>query len=278
MKKVISLGAGVQSSTLFLLSCKGILPKADIAIFSDTGWEPPEVYEHLERLKEEGRKAGIPVVTVEKGNIKDEYLSAMESGAAFAAIPVYSKDKSGKVSIGRRQCTREYKITPIDKYLRYEVLGLRPRQHAPKDPVIELWIGISMDEIQRIKDPWNKWQTNVYPLCQWPPKKQYLEKSWTRNDCKIWLEKNYPEWKVPRSACIGCPFHNDHEWREIKKDPALWKEAVEFDKAIRVARKKEYTQFLHPSCMPLDEVDLSTDEDRGQMNLWDNECEGMCGL
>lgn len=31
-------------------------------------------------------------------------------------------------------------------------------------------------------------------------------------------------------------------------------------------------------CVPLDEVDLTTAEDRGQLTLWDNECEGMCGV
>ena len=34
---VLSLGAGVQSSTLLLMSCRGVLPKLDAAIFADTG-------------------------------------------------------------------------------------------------------------------------------------------------------------------------------------------------------------------------------------------------
>ena len=37
--------------------------------------------------------------------------------------------------------------------------------------------------------------------------------------------------------------------------------------------------FLHSSCKPLDEVDLRTDEEKGQLT-WDfmAECEGMCGV
>ncbi len=48
MLRVISLGVGVQSSTLLLMSLKGeILPRPDVAIFSDTQWEPAHVYEYL---------------------------------------------------------------------------------------------------------------------------------------------------------------------------------------------------------------------------------------
>jgi hypothetical protein len=38
---------------------------------------------------------------------------------------------------------------------------------------------------------------------------------------------------------------------------------------------------LHASLVPLDQVDLSTPEDHGQLSLLDGfgmECEGMCGI
>ena len=37
--RILSLGAGVQSSAVLLMSCDGVLPKLDCAIFADTGWE-----------------------------------------------------------------------------------------------------------------------------------------------------------------------------------------------------------------------------------------------
>ena len=37
---VISLGVGVQSSTMLLMAAKGELPNVDCAIFADTGYEP----------------------------------------------------------------------------------------------------------------------------------------------------------------------------------------------------------------------------------------------
>ena len=48
--RVLSLGAGVQSTTLLLMAVEGILPGLDCAIFADTGWEPARVYEHLDRV------------------------------------------------------------------------------------------------------------------------------------------------------------------------------------------------------------------------------------
>ena len=48
MKHVLSFGAGVQSTTLLLLSCDGLLPRLDHVIFADTQWEPQAVYRHLD--------------------------------------------------------------------------------------------------------------------------------------------------------------------------------------------------------------------------------------
>jgi hypothetical protein len=89
-------------------------------------------------------------------------------------------------------------------------------------------------------------------------------------------------WTAPKSSCIGCPFHSDSEWRRIKDNhPEAWAEAVEFDKLIRDGgslRGMRGQQFAHKSMKPLDEVDLSTDVERGQILLFNNECEGMCGV
>ena len=46
--RALSLGAGVQSTTLALMASHGeIGPMPDCAIFADTGWEPQAVYDHL---------------------------------------------------------------------------------------------------------------------------------------------------------------------------------------------------------------------------------------
>ena len=123
-----------------------------------------------------------------------------------------------------------------------------------------------------MKPPYNKWQVNVWPL---------IDANMSRADCERWLEA--AGWSAPKSACIGCPFHSDAGWRRIKDtDPEAWADAVAVDKMIRdggASRGMRGQQFAHRSLKPLDEVDLSTDLERGQGAFsFVNECEGMCGV
>tara|TARA_R100000458_G_C8261203_1_gene236688 strand:- start:877 stop:1719 length:843 start_codon:yes stop_codon:yes gene_type:complete len=279
IKRVLSLGAGVQSTALLLLSVRGELPKLDCAIFSDVGWEPPEVYSHLEWLKEEAATAGIPVVTVQNGNLRSDYLEGIQPGGPrFASLPVFTLSPEGKKGMVRRMCTSEYKIIPVERYIRREILGIAPRKHAPKYLVVEQWMGISVDEASRMKNSMAKWKVHVFPFCQYPAEYDYLGKSWRRSDCVEWLQENYPDRSVPRSACVGCPYHSNEEWLRIKQDPEQWADAVEFDAKIRKQRGLEGEAFLHRSCVPLDQVDLTPDTSKGQLPLWNDECDGMCGV
>lgn len=273
MMRILSLGAGVQSTTVLLMSLRGDLPKLDCAIFADTGWEPPAVYRHLEWLEEQARQADMPIHRVQRGNIRADGLEAANhglksKGERFASIPYYTRGSKGEMGKIQRQCTREYKIDPIEKKIR-ELLGLKYRQRWPIEATIELWMGISGDESRRARISDAKWKVHRFPLIFDIPMR--------RSDCLAWLEKHgYPQ--APRSACVGCPFHSDHEWRQIKADPELWADVTEFDAAIRDRGGMRGQLFLHRSCQPLIQVDLSTPEERGQLSLWNEECLGYCGV
>lgn len=139
--------------------------------------------------------------------------------------------------------------------------------------VVHQWIGISLDELRRAKSSRDAWSKNVYPL---------IERRMTRQACLHWIETNgYPT--PPRSACVFCPFHSDAEWRRLKLyEPDEFSKAVQFERDIQSAKKRsdnfDSIPFLHSSRKPLDEVDFKNDFDRGQLSLWDDECEGMCGV
>lgn len=271
--RVLNLGAGVQSTAVLLMSISGVLPRIDHAIFADTGWEPEAVYRHLDWLETKAAEAGIPIHRVTSGHIRDDALHSQVHGKAvdgvrFASMPLFTNDpETGSHGMIRRQCTREFKIAPIEKFIRRELLGLAYREHAPENAVCQVF-GISFDEWQRQRTPIEKWKSYDYPL---------VEKRITRAACLLWLEQQgYPT--PPRSACIGCPYHSDSEWREMKMTrPAEWKDAVEFDRAIRNCEGMRAETFLHRSCTPLSEIDFRTDVDRGQLLLWQDECDGMCG-
>jgi len=272
--RVLSCGAGVQSSALLLMSCMGKLPKLDYAVFADTGWEPAAVYKHLAWIKEHSEAHGIPFHIVGTRNIRDDNISASLGsarlrGERWTAMPLFTKSQDGTVGQVKRQCTSEYKIAPIERWLRRTVLGLAARQRAPKKPVVEHWLGISADEIRRCRMSPHKWAINCYPLIE------DFEPPMRRADCVRWYAENgFPS--PPRSACIGCPYKSDAEWRRLR-DEAEWASAVEFDKAIRNSGGMNRPCYLHRSCVPLDEVDLSTAEERGQGNLFESECSGLCG-
>jgi len=266
MKHIISLGAGVQSSTMALMAAKGeIKPMPDCAIFADTGWEPKRVYEWLDWL--EGQLP-FPVHRVSKGNIRDD-LAASLGSKRFASIPFFTESKNGG-GLMRRQCTNEYKVQPIIQKTR-ELLGLKHRQRAKGKVAVNMWIGISLDEIIRMKDNRETWITNRWPL---------IEQNMNRNDCLKWMEKNgYP--RPEKSSCVGCPYHDDKTWREMKLNrPDEWVDAVEIDDMIRGGvRGTKEKLYLHRSLQPLKEIDFRSLEDMGQQVLeFGDECEGMCGV
>ena len=140
-------------------------------------------------------------------------------------------------------------------------------------------MGITADEAHRAKTSPHPWKIHAFPFIDIPMGLDYLDKRWKRQDCINWLEEHYPDRVVPRSACIGCPYHSDKEWRRIKENPEEWADAVEYDKLTRTGgRGLKGTRFLHAKRIPLDQVDLRTDNEKGQPDLWGNECDGMCGM
>ena len=269
--RVISLGAGVQSTTMALMAAHGLLgPMPDCAIFADTGFEPAATYDAL-RWVMSGNVLPFPVHVVTRGNLKDDCLANVrgeQKTGKRTTIPAFAVGKDGLAGPLMRHCTSDYKIAPIQQKLR-EMLGYAPRQRIPKNSV-EVWLGISTDEASRIKPAQVKWQSNYWPL---------IDAGMSRRDCLDWLDSNgYP--RPPKSACIFCPYHNNAMWRDMRdNDPASWDEAVKFDADFRGGFEGGKSEiFLHRSLRPLDEVDLDTAEDRGQLNFFVNECEGMCGV
>lgn len=252
--RVLSLGAGVQSSTLLLMAVHGEL-ELDRAIFADTQWEPKAVYDWLETLIPLAEKAGIPVDVVTAGSLREVITS--QGDRRFASIPLHVLNLDGQPGMLRRQCTDNYKLRPIRRRLR--ALG------ATRENPITIAIGISWDEFQRMRDSDIRYATHEYPL---------IERRMTRRDCVSWLTRHgYPE--APKSACIGCPFMDNRRWRELRNNrPDEWADAVAVDAAIRHNHRIRGEAYLHRSLVPLPMVDLSTPQDHGQLDFL-GECDGF---
>lgn len=239
--RILSLGAGWQSTVLHLMAADGTLPPVDYSIFADTRWEPQGVYEHLKRLE---TAAGIPVLRVSKGDIRAE---AIDPAHRFASIPYFIRHADGSLGMGRRQCTHEYKLAEINRELR-RLLGAKPPafRSVPKGRVAEVQVGFTIDEIGRVNDRSPRYIRLRYPL---------IELGMTRPDCRRWLVGR--GWtSVGKSSCIGCPYLSDEEWRDMRDHrPDEWADACAFDEAIRGGGANPLpagsSAYLHRSCVPL---------------------------
>ncbi len=275
---ILNLGAGVQSTALYLMFMRGeVKPQIDFAIFADTQDEPKAVYKHLEWLQSLN---GPPILVRTKGKLSDDLMRGQNStGQRFASIPAYTLRPDGTEGKVRRQCSMEYKVEVIQRVIRREVCGAAPGR-SPKDVIVHQYFGISLDESGRAtrisRASRAKYLKVSFPL---------LDAFMTRANCLTYLADKVPH-ETPRSACVYCPFHSDHEWdRQRREDPEAWARSVEIDKALRIKgnvvnRKLDQELFLHRSCVPLDLVQLDTKPDPRKAQLainFSSECLGVCG-
>lgn len=299
--RILSLGAGVQSTTLLLMALEGILPRLDYAIFADTGWEPRSVYEHLDRVTaraHEDEAAGFPVIRVRKGDLRADVLNLDK----MSAIPAYTMRADGHKGMQSRKCTQKYKLTPIRTMVR-SLLGAetfshecpycegggvrvapwraKRGDHTPGPCSVcdgtgtisrtgqpsggkwaEQWVGFSTDEIGRVSSIDTRYSRARYPL---------LELGMSREQCIAWLRSR--GWtSVAKSACIGCPYHGNRTWRQMRdNDPASWRDAVQFDQEYRSGAGLESQRFLHITCKPLDQapIDRIRPSEHQQLDILD---------
>lgn len=327
--RVLSLGAGVQSSTLALMSARGELPVVNCAIFADTQGEPQAVYDYLGWLES---VLPFPVYRVTKGNLWESASTPQrtrdgERSYISTGIPVYTVEglRKGK---GKRQCTRTFKVEPVTRRVRELVgpeaaaewrsahkddrralanyhahMAIMRRQEKAKRPdvpgaklplyyapipypqdaydrlqshaLVEMWIGISYDEVDRMKPSRAPWIRAAWPL---------VDAGMTRADCLAWMaQHDYPE--PPRSACVFCPFRDDDSWLALsaaERDDAAAKEQQLQAAYARTSFRA--VPFLHDSRVPLPLVKFQPGRPnmlRDQLTLtskFRNECEGMCGV
>lgn len=299
---IISLGAGVQSSTMAMMAAAGeIKPMPTAAIFADTQAEPAAVYAWLTWLE---TQLPFPVYRVTAGSLLHEATrlhTSQKSGNVYSRplIPAFvAKEGGGRALLGRR-CTSEFKVRAIFKCQRRLAAGaIRTWREANRDdlrtlddserpdptlfrqvqasaPIVS-WIGISADEVERMKPSREPWSRNIWPL---------VDLGMSRKDCIAWmLAKGYPE--PPRSACGICPFHSDDEWaRQKEEDPAEFARSVAFELELQRSlaantgtAKLGGVAYLHSSMRPLSEVVFEARPSHQQVSLFGAECEGLCGV
>lgn len=231
--KILSFGAGMQSTALALMSCENavaaepsfpLVPVYDIVVFCDLGLEPPWVHHQMEFTRRACEKAGIRFEVLEA----PLYTDFMENFGVrrTISIPWWTLRGDGHKSKMPRNCTIDYKIELISKFIRWDVLGYRKGQRLRPEDVKahEMHMGFSAEEANRCKENPNKLFVNHFPL---------VEMGLTRADNYAYI-KDVWGLETKASACAFCPFHRNYFFQYLKEqEPRLYAKVVEVDELLR---------------------------------------------
>jgi len=262
---VLSLGWGVQSFTLAAMAALDEIEKPDLVVFADTTHENASAYELADKFTPWLGERGITVDTVQAESTKPVLVTS--GGVRKVVIPAFSKElKTGAISQINRNCTGDWKISPVRK-----LVSAKLKEHGLKKTpdVAEMWLGITTDEWQRMRDADVKWVKNRFPL---------IERRMSRMDCITWLEsKDLP---VPdKSGCVFCPYMKSAYWKKSKSNQQSgdWQHAVDVDREIRSSPSyPEYERFVHRLAVPLNDA-VTIPEDFGASQSSFDECDsGFC--
>lgn len=186
-----------------------------IYIFCDTGKEFPQMYEHIEKVREYLRKNYNKDITILRPKKPFEYWLTER-------VKTRGKNKGeigyGFPTSGARWCTDRLKVSIVEKYLN------RVGEY-------KLYIGIAYDEPERIK------QYN-YPLFDWKiTEKDALEYCYKRGFNWGGLYEIFN-----RVSCWLCPLQPLTALRKLWKHfPELWEELKELDSKSPGKFKSVYT-------------------------------------
>lgn len=263
---VLSMGWGVQTWTLAAMMALGEMPRTNYIVFADTHHEGQATYDFIRQWSPWLGEHGLSVVTVEADRtdvVRDDW------GRGAIMIPALTvAAATGEHGQVRRQCTHDWKVTPVRHFVRAE---MERRGLKPTPGIVEMQMGISWDEAAlRVKDSDVAYITNAYPL---------VERRIKRTDCLTWLEAHSLP-VPPKSACTFCPYKSVAAWRETKRRGGPdWQEAVEVDATIRGKRPQHGSLYVHPHRKPLVEA-VTIPEDYGaHQTTFDELCDGgVCGV
>lgn len=125
----------MQSTALALMACENaknpetpwpLVPVYDVVIFCDLGMEPPWVKNQVEFTRKACEWAGIKFVVLDSPLYSDFMQNFGERRTI--SIPWWTIREDGHKSKMPRNCTIDYKVELISKYVRWDLLGYRKGQ------------------------------------------------------------------------------------------------------------------------------------------------------
>lgn len=224
-----SYGGGTQTIALALLIAMGKLPKPDVIVICDTGREASETWEYTFRYV-------LPLLdsiglTIE---IAPHELATVDLYAKNGDLLLPAFTTTGKFPTF---CSEEWKKRVFRRYIRAKGIDR-----------CTTWLGMSTDELERVKTSDVDWQHYHWPLI--------FDVPMSRVECRqLILNYGWPD--PPKSSCWNCPHRQNPQWLRLKRFyPQDFAKAVDLDEEIR-RNDPLHAVYLHHSAKPLAEVDFS---------------------
>jgi hypothetical protein len=246
--EVWSCGGGTQSGAIAALIGDGTLPKPDLCLMVDTGRERSSSWDFVNAfICTQLAKVDLELIVIPKEDFATVDLIALNGDIL---LPGFTSQNG---SIGKLPafCSVEWKKRVVERYMR-SIGTVSCRK----------WMGMSCDEMKRVRTPDCLWMQIWYPLI--------FELHMTRLDCIQKIRSTGYKGPIPHSACWMCANHSDEEWLEMKMyQPEDFSKACALEVAMQI---KDPHFWLHPSCKPLAEVDFTA-----QYTMFaDRGCTGGC--
>ncbi len=232
--KILSFGAGMQSTALALMSCENAMadgpppypavPVYDAVIYCDLGLEPPWVYDQLEFTQQACVKAGIFFKVLDTPLYKDFIENFGERRTI--SIPWWTIRDDGHKSKMPRNCTIDYKVEAITKYVRWELLGYAKGERLRDEDIKahEMHMGFSIEESRRCHENPHKLFVNRFPL---------VDMGFDRAASYAYILERWGL-DTKASACAFCPFHRNYFYHYIKDHaPETYRGVVTVDHLLR---------------------------------------------
>ena len=235
--KILSCGAGMQSTALALMACENArepgkfpcVPIYDLVCFCDLGKEPPWVMKQVTFIEKACQAAGIRFEIL-KSPLYEDYLKNF-GNKRVVSIPFWTIGEDGKKGRMLRNCTLEYKIGLIQKYVRQQLLGYRKGQRTKPEDIKahEMHIGFSFEEKHRCRENPHKMFVNVFPL---------VEMKLERKDNYAYIKEIW-NLETKASACSFCPYHRNYFFQHLKENETQeYKDLVAFDEMLEREQPK----------------------------------------
>ena len=225
---VVSHGGGVQTTAMLVLCATGRLPYRTF-LFANTGndSEDPATLSYLREIAiPYAARNGIQIHVLDRlrrdGSVETLYGRLTREGTRTIDIPVRMTGGEAEGAPGRRNCTKDFKLKVIGKWL---------KQHgATAENPAEVAVGITVDEIERASNRRSEpFERIVYPL---------LDLRMRRHDCVSVIRAGGLS-VPPKSACWFCPMKRPSQWQDQRRTrPALFAKAADLEAQL-IARRME---------------------------------------